>query len=134
MAGGCGGEFQYGDSGKSSETAVELPTGRYYCNCRARARPCAHGLAIVLMLKNDQERITVGQPPDWLRSVQFRADRSTPKVKDNRAAEERQSARIDLMTSGVEELELRLLGHHPPGHRRYPGTGGRLLFFPPPPG
>ena len=103
------GEFQYGDSNKSSETAVELLTGRYYCTCRARTRPCAHGLALVLMLKNAQERITVSQPPSWVRSVQFRAERPAPKIKDALAAEERQSDRIDLMTSGVEELELRLL-------------------------
>ncbi|OAV42632.1 hypothetical protein [Lewinella sp. 4G2] len=103
------GEFLYGNSGKHSETAVELRTGRYFCNCRARQRPCAHGLAIVLMLKNDQSRITVSQPPSWVRSVQFRAEKPAATTKDIPAAEDRRSDRIDLMTSGVEELELRLL-------------------------
>ena len=103
------GEFKYGSGDKASETAVELTTGRYFCNCRARQRPCAHGLAIVLMLKNDQARITVGQPPSWVRSVQHRADRPAAVVKDTLAAEDRKSDRIELMTSGVEELELRLM-------------------------
>lgn len=103
------GEFQYGNSDKASETAVELTTGRYFCNCRARQRPCAHGLAIVLMLKNDQARITVSQPPSWVRSVQHQATKPRKEVKDLLAAEDRQSDRIELMTSGVEELELRLL-------------------------
>ncbi|NJC26733.1 hypothetical protein [Neolewinella antarctica] len=103
------GEFPFGNSDKASETAVELTTGRYFCNCRGRQRPCAHGLAIVLMLKNDQERITVGQPPSWVRSVQHRATKPPAPVKDDLAATDRRSDRIDLMTSGVQELELRLL-------------------------
>lgn len=103
------GEFQYGNSNKASETAVELTTGRYFCNCRARQRPCAHGLAIVLMLKNDQARITVSQPPSWVRSVQNKSDRKASPVKDILKADDRKTDRIALMTSGVEELELRLL-------------------------
>ena len=105
------GEFVYGDGprSKASETAVELTTGRYFCNCRARQRPCAHGLALVLMLKNDQARITVGQPPSWVRNVQFRAEDRPRAVTDPRAADERLDARLETMTRGVEELELRLL-------------------------
>ena len=103
------GEFQFGNSGKASETAVELTTGSYFCSCRARQRPCAHGLALVLILKNDQERITVGQPPSWVRSVQHRATKPAPVVKDELTATDRRSDRIDLMTAGVEELELRVL-------------------------
>lgn len=105
------GEFAYGNSGKAIESAVELLTGRYVCSCRARQRPCAHGLALVLMLKNDQARITVAQPPSWVRSVQFQTERKEKvvPVKDAFAAEDRQSDRLFLMTSGVEELEIRLL-------------------------
>ena len=104
------GEFIYGpNTSKASETAVELTTGRYYCSCRARQRPCAHGLALVLMLKNDQARITVSQPPSWVRSVQHRATRQTVPPKDVLAADDRFSSRLELMSSGVEELELRLL-------------------------
>lgn len=105
------GEFAYGNSGKAIESAVELTTGRYVCSCRARQRPCAHGLALVLILKNDQDRITVAQPPSWVRSVQFQAEKrqAAKPVKDLRAAEGRHSDRLDLMTEGVHELELRLL-------------------------
>ncbi|MEM9261743.1 MAG: hypothetical protein AAGA62_19030, partial [Bacteroidota bacterium] len=105
------GEFPYGNSGKASETAVELTTGRYVCNCRGRTRPCAHGLALVLMLKNAQERITVGQPPSWLRSVQFQAERREKRhaVQNIPDAKQRQEARLELMNAGVEELEIRLI-------------------------
>lgn len=105
------GEFSYGNTGKAVESAVELTTGRYVCSCRARQRPCAHGLALVLMLKNDQERITVGQPPSWVRTVQFRADRDDRprEVQHPSAAEDRLADRLELMSSGVEELELWLL-------------------------
>lgn len=105
------GAFPYGNSGKASETAVELTTGRYVCNCRGRTRPCAHGLALVLMLKNAQDRITVGQPPSWLRSVQFRTERKEklPAVQNSSAASQRQQARLELMSDGVEELEIRLI-------------------------
>lgn len=105
------GEFSYGNGNKAIETAVQLPQGRFICSCRARQRPCAHGIALVLMLKNDQQRITVGQPPSWVRSVQFQAEKQstlTP-IKDTLSALDRQSDRLDLMTSGVEELEIRLL-------------------------
>ncbi len=105
------GEFSYGNGNKAIETAVALTNGRFFCTCRARQRPCAHGLAIVLMLKNDQQRITVAQPPSWVRSVQFQAEqKATPKpVRDTHSAANRESDRLDLMGAGVEELELRLL-------------------------
>lgn len=105
------GEFAYGNGNKAIEAAVQLTGGRFICSCRARQRPCAHGLALVLMLKNDQQRITVAQPPSWVRSVQFQVDKqtTTEPVKNTLAAASRQSDRIDLMTSGVEELEIRLL-------------------------
>lgn len=105
------GEFVYGPNpaGKAIESAVQLPTGKFVCSCRARQRPCAHGLALVLMLKNAQERITVAQPPAWVRSVQFVADRPAKPVTNVLAADDRFEERLALMTSGVEELEIRLL-------------------------
>lgn len=105
------GEFSYGTGNKAIESAVMLTTGKFICSCRARQRPCAHGIALVLMLKNDQQRITVGQPPSWVRSVQFQTEKQTTAtpIKDTLAAEGRHSDRLDLMTSGVEELEIRLL-------------------------
>lgn len=105
------GEFSYGNANKAIESAVELTSGRFVCSCRARQRPCAHGLALVLMLKNDQQRISVAQPPSWVRSVQHQVERKEKSrpFKDILAAEDRQSDRLALMTAGVEELELRLL-------------------------
>jgi len=105
------GEFIYGSNqyAKGIESAVQLTTGKFVCSCRGRQRPCAHGLALVLMLKNAQERIAVMQPPDWMRSVQFQAERSARPVVHKRAAEDRFEERLDLMTSGVGELEIRLL-------------------------
>ena len=105
------GEFVYGPNpnGKAIESAVELTTGRYVCSCRARQRPCAHGLALVLMLKNAQDRIAVSQPPSWVRSVQFQAEKTARPVGNILAADDRFDARLELMTAGVEELELRLL-------------------------
>ena len=105
------GEFVYGPNpaGKAIESAVQLTTGRFVCSCRGRQRPCAHGLALVLMLKNAQERISVAQPPAWVRSVQFQAEKPAKPVANVLAADDRFEERLALMTSGVEELELRLL-------------------------
>ena len=105
------GEFVFGPdlTGKGTETAVELTTGRYVCTCRARQRPCAHGLALVLMLKNDQQRITVGQPPSWVRSVQHRATPPVAKPSRPETVSPATVARLDLMTEGISELEVRLL-------------------------
>ena len=102
------GEFDY-NGRRAIESAVEVVQGKFHCTCRARARPCAHDLALVILLKNDADRFTVGQPPEWVRSVQFRAERPAPPVRDLPAADDRLAARLELMTAGIDELELRLL-------------------------
>ena len=92
------------------QSTVHVTAAKFHCSCRARARPCAHGLALVLLLKNSPDRYTVGiQPPDWVRSVQFRAEQPAPVIKDVIKADDRLAARLTLMDSGVDELELRLL-------------------------
>ncbi len=103
------GEFVYEPNpmGKAIESAVKLTTGKYVCSCRARQRPCAHGLALVLMLKNAQERISVAQPPAWVRSVQLLAEKSAKPVTNVLAADDRFEERLALMTRGGEELEIR---------------------------
>ena len=102
------GEFDY-NGRRAIESAVQVVEGKFFCTCRARARPCAHGLALVFLLKNNADRFTVGQPPDWVRTVQFRSERPAREVKDEHKAEDRLAARLDLMTDGIDELELRLL-------------------------
>ena len=102
------GEFDVGGR-RPVQSAVQVVRGRFSCTCRARARPCAHNLALVLLLKNNADRLTVGQPPDWVRSVQHQAEKAPRAVKDPHRADDRLAARLDLMTAGVDELELRLL-------------------------
>ncbi|THH39975.1 hypothetical protein [Neolewinella litorea] len=102
------GEFDVGGK-RPITSAVQVVRGKFSCSCRARARPCAHNLALVLLLKNNPDRFTVGQPPDWVRSVQHQSGRAPKTIKDTEQAEDRLSARLELMTSGVDELELRLL-------------------------
>ncbi|PPK85684.1 hypothetical protein CLV84_2587 [Neolewinella xylanilytica] len=102
------GEFDY-NGRRAIESAVQVVEGKFHCSCRARARPCAHGLALVFLLKNNADRFTVGQPPDWVRSVQHRALRPVREVKNESMADDRLAARIALMSEGIDELELRLL-------------------------
>ncbi|MGB3799163.1 MAG: hypothetical protein WA952_05065 [Lewinella sp.] len=102
------GEFDY-NGRRAIESAVQVVEGKFYCSCRARARPCAHGLALVFLLKNNADRFTVGQPPDWVRSVQHRSTRPVKEIKDEEKADDRLTARLQLMTDGINELELRLL-------------------------
>ena len=102
------GEFDVGGK-RPIECAVQVITAKFMCTCRARARPCAHGLALVLLLKNNADRYTVGQPPDWVRSVQHQASLTPRATKDVIKADDRLTARLELMTSGIDELELRLL-------------------------
>ncbi len=102
------GEFSVSNA-KYLTTAVDLSGGRFHCSCRARQRPCAHGLALVLLLKNDADRLVVGQPPSWVRSVQFQAERKPRVTQDVTRADERLTERLALMTEGVNELELRLI-------------------------
>lgn len=102
------GEFDVGGK-RPIESAVQVIAAKFTCTCRARARPCAHGLALVLLLKNNADRYTVGQPPDWVRSVQHQASVTPRVIKDITKADDRLTARLELMTSGIDELELRLL-------------------------
>lgn len=88
--------------------AVHLTTGRFYCTCRSRQRPCSHALSLVMILNNQQERISVSSPPEWAlllrQSAPPPATPSTPWQEDPKLA-----ARLELMGQGVEELEVRLL-------------------------
>jgi hypothetical protein len=105
------GEFLYGHN-KAIETAIALTEGRFFCSCRARNRPCTHGLALVMILKNAQDRITVGQPPTWLRNLQFQVDkqRKVPVATAPKPVQEdRRATRLALMDAGVEDLEVRLI-------------------------
>ena len=102
------GEFDVGGK-RPIESAVQVVEGRFYCSCRARSRPCAHGLALILLLRNNADRYTVGQPPEWVRSVQHRATRPVAVTKDITKADDRLTARLELMDAGIDELELRLL-------------------------
>ncbi len=102
------GEFDVGGS-RPIRSAVHLLEAQFTCSCRGRARPCAHGLALVLLLKNNPDRYTVGQPPEWVRTVQHQAERRPQVTRDVTKTDERLTARLELMTTGVDELELRLI-------------------------
>ncbi|MBB4078639.1 hypothetical protein GGR28_001252 [Lewinella aquimaris] len=102
------GEFDVGGK-RPIQSAVQVVEGRFNCSCRGRARPCAHGLALVLLLGNNPDRITVGQPPDWVRSVQHQATKAPRVAKDVKKVGDRFADRLELMDAGVDELELRLL-------------------------
>ncbi|CAH0999599.1 hypothetical protein LEM8419_00899 [Neolewinella maritima] len=110
---GGDGEWLWGEfdvnSKRPIQSAVQVVEGKFHCSCRARARPCAHDLALILILKNNADRFTVGQPPDWLRSVQFQTTKAPRVTKDVTKADDRLTARLVLMDSGIDELELRLL-------------------------
>ena len=97
------------DYSRAIESAVGLREATFRCTCRARQRPCAHNLALLLLLKNDPDRLTIGQPPTWVRSVQFRAERPAKPTADLDAAGKRLEDRLRLMTGGVDDLELRLI-------------------------
>ena len=104
------GEFLYGHN-KAIETAVALTEGRFFCSCRAKNRPCTHGLALVMILKNAQDRITVGQPPLWLRSLQVQLDKQRKPAKAAVKAppqEDRRAKRLALMDAGVDDLDRHL--------------------------
>ena len=102
------GEFTFGQN-RYIKTATGLTEARFSCSCRAKSRPCAHNLALILIFKNQPDRLTVGQPPSWVRSVQFRATAPPKATQDTVAAGDRQAARLEQMTDGIDELELRLL-------------------------
>lgn len=108
------GEFEI-NSPKPLRAAVDLLGGNFYCSCRSRHRPCTHTLSLVMILKNQQERITVSSPTEWVLEYQESQvivpppvaevdPEATPWDEDPKLAK-----RLELMNAGVDELELRLL-------------------------
>jgi hypothetical protein len=110
---GGDGEWLWGEfdvnANRPVQSAIQLTRGSFHCSCRARARPCAHNLALILIFKHDADRYTVGQPPEWVRSTQFQTEKKQSRAPTAPSPPGRQEARRALMTAGVDELELRLL-------------------------
>ncbi|PHI18311.1 hypothetical protein CEQ90_18545 [Lewinellaceae bacterium SD302] len=132
------GEFEV-NSPKPLRAAVDLLNANFFCNCRSRYRPCTHALSLVMILNNQPERITVSSPTEWLFEYQqsllprhLREEvgpegatdsaemksggaaaetASSDSALDRAAAvpDKKTAARLQLMSSGIDELELRLL-------------------------
>ena len=93
-----------------TRTALRLDPARFLCTCRDPNRPCRHGLALVLLLRNAPERWTVADTyPDWLQAAIERGNRPAAAPPEQRdAATARRLERLQLMQSGMTELEQRL--------------------------
>jgi hypothetical protein len=126
---GGNGEWLWGEFDVSSrspiQTAVQLTGDTFHCSCRARSRPCAHNLALLLIFKHDAGRYTVGQPPEWVRTTQFRSEKKS-QVAPAPPSPDRQSERRALMSTGIDELELRLLDVARRGLADTQGQGGQI--------
>ena len=122
------GEFEV-NSPKPLRAAVDLLNANFFCNCRSRYRPCTHALSLVMILNNQPERITVSSPPEWVFEHQQsllprhlregmgpEAPADRPEAKNIELSadtatliDKKTAARLELMSSGIDELELRLL-------------------------
>ncbi len=107
------GEWLWGESettsgGLSVRTAVNLPRALFHCTCRGPRRPCRHGLALVLFLLRDQERLSVQEPPEW---VLRWAETARPRAEtpDAAAVAARRTERLEQMDDGVAELQRWLI-------------------------
>lgn len=87
--------------GREVRPAVYLPGAHFQCTCNSPRRPCPHALALVLMLLNAQERLRVGEPPDWVRRPSAAPAPRPPAPADA----DRRQERLQLMDEGVAELE-----------------------------
>lgn len=108
------GEFEI-NSPKPLRAAVDMLGANFFCSCRSRHRPCTHALSLVMILKNQQERITVSSPPEWVLEHQeaIRLPQPVGNDIDPEATpweeDPKMVARLQLMQQGMDELELRLL-------------------------
>lgn len=90
-----------GRYGRPVEVAVEIQKGYFQCNCRYRARPCPHGIALLLFLINGSEKLRVGNRPEWVGQL---ASPTEVPPKKRPPTDERRAKRLSEMTAGVSEL------------------------------
>lgn len=125
------GEFET-NSPKPLRAAVDLLHANFFCNCRSRYRPCTHALSLVMILHNQPDRIVVNSPPEWVMEHQASLLPKSSEEESEVAAQKEQTGanlasippvqlggidltdkkttdRLALMSSGIDELELRLL-------------------------
>jgi SWIM zinc finger len=105
-----------GASGRLYQTIVDLGSPpAYACNCPSRKMPCKHALALLLQWSDGL--VPTGNPPTiaeaWLGARETRRTRPEPanagrqpgELADPAAAAKRAAARVERVTSGLDELD-----------------------------
>jgi len=86
----------------------------YSCSCPSRKFPCKHALALLLRWSSGQLPVETTQPEYVVEWLQRRANRATPKenpvrgpgeLADPEAAAKRAAARVERVSSGLDELD-----------------------------
>ncbi len=111
-------KFIWGEC-KSSGTAyyktqIDLSAPAFKCNCLSRKFPCKHAMGLMLIFTNQSEafRITNDYPiwvKDWMEKRGQPVDEQAQSEAERKKREARiknRDARLQLMTTGVEDLEL----------------------------
>ncbi len=98
------------------KTQVDLSAPAFKCNCPSRKFPCKHALGLFLIYINDPSALhTSDKYPDWVkewlekRGINEEPDATALKeaaLKKKELRLKSRDARITLMASGVEDLEL----------------------------
>jgi hypothetical protein len=111
-------------------TQVDWVGTAFKCSCPSRKFPCKHGLALLLLLADQPDRFTGGEPPEWVagwlksrdQRVETKAAREAAPV-DEKARARRVEQRDYRIAGGLDELELWLRDLVQHGLASAPGRG-----------
>lgn len=109
------GECQ-GSGSKPYQVQIDKNGPAFKCSCPSRKFPCKHGLALLFLWNQHQDKFSQSEAPswvsDWLNSRQERVEKQAAKkaepakAVDPQAMAKREMAREQKMLAGLDELEL----------------------------
>jgi hypothetical protein len=103
-----------GSGSKPYQVIIDVGTPAFKCSCPSRKFPCKHGLALYLLLAQNQGIFTSEDRPEWVAQwLDARQDRAEKKATaqaeakpvDPVAAAKREAKRWDRMLAGTADLE-----------------------------
>ena len=102
-----------GSGGIFYQTAIDWNGPAYRCSCPVKRMPCKHILALMLLLHNYSDNFRVTHDlPDWAEQwctarLKRQAKPASPEQEADRSVqrEKKRDQRLDVMASGIEELD-----------------------------
>jgi len=110
------GEYK-GSAANHYQVQVHLKDNSFACNCPVRTKPCKHILGMLQLYVKSSANFKFSAPAEWLKAmpqtaaIQHKKEKKAPQKsakaieKANKAKQRRWQKRLELMASGINDLE-----------------------------